>query len=419
MIAISRRAAMLLPLALPLAARVQPARADHPPVLIGATFPLSGSSGSAGQEMKAAVELGIDIVNNPHPELKDLPLAPTMGLPNLQGRKIAVDFADHQGSPAVAQSQTLRLITQDRVVAMTGAYQSSCTLTSSAVAERYGIPFVNGESSAPNLTTRGYKWFFRTTPIGTDFAKTYHNFLADLQNQGQDLRSITLVNENTDYGTSTATAVLDAFNSGDIRMASHIQYNANSADLSTEVLQMKQANTGVVIFVSYTSDSILFIKTMRSLNYKPTIAIGDDAGFSDPAFIKSVGSLAQGAIDRNAFGIGKPGSTSNIVNAMYKAKTGNDMDDTSARSLQGFLVLCDAINRAGSTEPEKVRAALTATDLKPSQLIMGYKGVNFNVQGQNILASTLLVQLQGTGYVPIWPAADGTAKLQLPFKGWA
>ena len=104
---ISRRTAMLLPLALPLAARTPEAHAQGAPVLIGATYPLSGSAASAGQEMKAAIEIGLDIINNAHPELKDLPLGPTPGLPNLQGRKVSVDFADHQGNPAVAQSQTL------------------------------------------------------------------------------------------------------------------------------------------------------------------------------------------------------------------------------------------------------------------------------------------------------------------------
>ncbi len=157
---------------------------------------------------------------------------------------------------------------------------------------------------------------------------------------------------------------------------------------------------------------------MKALNYKPAIVIGDDSGFSDAAFIKAVGSMAQGAIDRSAFGIGKPGSTSNIVNAMYKAKTGHDMDDTSARDLQGFLVLCNAINRAGSTDPEKIREALVSTDLKADQLVIGYKGVKFNNVGQNILASTLLVQLKGSDYVPVWPAAQATGQLELPFKGW-
>ncbi len=411
---ITRRTAVLLPFALPLAARAEAA-----PVLIGATYPLSGSVASAGHEMRAAIDVGLDIVNNAHPELKDLPLGPTAGLPNLSGRQIAVEFADHQGNPAVAQSQTLRLITQSHVVAMLGAYQSSCTLTSSAVAERYGIPFVAAESAAPSLTERGYKWFFRTTPIGTDFGKTYAEFLAEERGKGEKVDRVMVVNENTEYGTSTGDAIIAAFKSHNLTLAGRIPYSANSADLSAEVLRMKQANPDVVIFVSYTSDSILFLKTMKNLAYKPPIVIGDDSGFSDPAFVKAVGDIAQGAINRSAFGIGKPDSSSYIVNAMYKVKTGNDMDDTSARCMQGFLVLCNAINRAGSTEPAKIQAALRATDLKPEQLMIGYKGVKFNAQGQNELASTLLVQLRGNAYVPVWPDASATAPLQLPFKGWA
>ena len=88
---------------------------------------------------------------------------------------------------------------------------------------------------------------------------------------------------------------------------------------------------------------------------------------------------------------------------MYKAKTGRDLDDTTGRGMQGFFVLADAINRAGSTDPEKIRAALIATDLKPNQLMMGYQGVKFDETGQNILAATLLIQLQGDKYVAVWP----------------
>ena len=80
---------------------------------------------------------------------------------------------------------------------------------------------------------------------------------------------------------------------------------------------------------------------------------------------------------------------------MYKAKTGRDLDDTSARNMQSFFALADAINRAGSTDPEKIRDALTKTDLKPDQLMMGYNGVKFDETGQNVLASTYLIQLKG------------------------
>ncbi len=72
------------------------------------------------------------------------------------------------------RTRRLRLITEEKVVAITGAYQSGITLTASAIAEKYGIPFVNGESVAANLTERGFKWFFRVTPVAADFAKIFY-----------------------------------------------------------------------------------------------------------------------------------------------------------------------------------------------------------------------------------------------------
>jgi len=103
---------------------------------------------------------------------------------------------------------------------------------------------------------------------------------------------------------------------------------------------------------------------------------------------------------------------------MFKAKYGRDLDDTSARWMEGFFVLADAINRAGSTEPDKIQAALKATDLKPDQLMIGYHGVKFDDTGQNVLSATYLIQLQGKQYVSVWPANLATGKLELPMKGW-
>jgi branched-chain amino acid transport system substrate-binding protein len=103
---------------------------------------------------------------------------------------------------------------------------------------------------------------------------------------------------------------------------------------------------------------------------------------------------------------------------MFKAKTGHDMDDTTARGMQGFLTLADAINRAGSIEPVKIQAALKATDLKADQLMIGYDGVKFGDNGQNTLASTLLVQLHNKDYVTVWPTESAAMKVELPFKGW-
>jgi len=387
-------------------------------VKIGVIYPLTGNAASAGQSAKDAANLAVDIVNTAYPELKSLPLGPTAGLPNLGGAKIELDEADHQGNPQVGQQQTLRLITQDRVVAMVGSYHSSVTLVATAVAERQGIPYLVADSVAANITGRGFKWTFRTTPYAPDFAKAYAEFLTDLKKSGKKIDSLAIVNENTDYGTSVAASIVEAAKTTNIKLVGQIAYNANSSDVAAQVLQLKSLQPDAVIFISYTADAILYFRTMKNLDYLPPIIIGDDAGFADPTFIPNVGDLAQGAINRSAFDIGKPGSNSYIVNQMFKAKYGRDLDDTSARWMQGILVLADAINRAGSTEPDKIQAALRATDLKPDQLILGYNGVKFDDTGQNTLASTFLIQLQGKQYISVWPEDRATGKLQWPMRGW-
>ena len=273
-------------------------------------------------------------------------------------------------------------------------------------------------SVASNITGRGFKWTFRTTPIAPDFAKAYADFLTQLKKTGTKINSIAIVNENTDYGTSVGASIVQAAKTANIPVAAQIPYNANGSDVTAQVLQLKTLKPDAVIFVSYTADIILYFKTMKNLDYLPPIIIGDNSGFSDPAFIPNVGNLAQGAINRSAFDIGKPGSNSYIVDQMFKQKYGRDLDDTSARWMEGFLVLADAINRAGSIAPDKIQAALRTTDLKAGQLMIGYNGVKFDATGQNILASTFLVQLKGKEYVSVWPTDRATSKLELPMKGW-
>lgn len=388
------------------------------PVKIGIIYPLSGVAASVGESVKVGMEVVLDIINNAHPELGDLTLAKNAGLPGLNGAKVEMVFADNQGTPAAGQNQALRLITEEKVHALVGAMQSSITLTASAIAERYGIPFLAPESVAPNLTERGFKWFFRATPIGTDIAKIYMAFLKDLKASGRKIDSIAIVNENTEYGTSIAKIIRETAKKEGFNIGIEIPYGANTTDVQSQVLQLKNMKPDVVIFISYTSDSILYVKTMKALDYKPPVLIGDDSGFSDPAFLANVGNIAQGALNRSSWDVGKPGSVTYLINEMYKKKRGVEMDDSTGRAMQGLFVIADAINRAGSTEPAKIQAALRATDLKPNQLMMGYRGVKFDEKGQNTLASAMLIQIQGDRYVAVWPTASATATLMLPYKGW-
>jgi branched-chain amino acid transport system substrate-binding protein len=388
-------------------------------VKIGALYPMSGNSASVGAHAKAAIETAVDIINNAHPELGDFPLAGNAGLAGLGGAKVEVVFADSQGSPATGQNQALRLITQDKVIALNGAFHSGVTLTASAIAEKYGIPFLASESVAANLTERGFKWFFRVTPIATDFARIYYDFLADMKAAGAKTDNVALVHDNTEYGTSVAGVITSVFKEKGQSIALDIAYSVNATDVQSQVLQLKEKKPDVVIMITYTSDAILYAKTMQALDYKPPLLLGDDAGYSHPSFLKSVGKISQGVFDRSSWSVGPPGSPTALIAEMYKKKSGDEMDDTTGREMQGFFVLVDAIDRAGSTDPAKIQAALKATDLKPDQLMMGYKGVKFDEKGQNTLASGVIIQLQdGENYVAVWPKANAEKTPVLPYKGW-
>lgn len=381
----------------------QPALAQQKTVRIGAIYPLSGALASTGAELKAAVELAVELVNNPHPELGQVPLAAGSGLPNLGGAKLEVVFGDSQGKPEVGLSDAQRLLDQEKVVALTGAYQSAVTKTASRIAEQRGIPFLNGESSSPDLTERHYKWFFRTTPNDNTFVDNMMQFLDGVKKV--PTKKIAVVYENTDFGVNTYKAVEQFAKKYNRQIVANIAYAAGSPSVTAEVQQLAAAKPDVAIFASYTSDAMLFVRTMRESKYAPPVLLANDAGFIDSRFVQEVGPQVQGVLTRDVWGndlaTAKP--VIKIVNDMYKAKTGKDMNGNNARSLQAILVLADAINRAGSTDPEAIRKALAATQLGESQVVMPWAGVKFDENGQNLLGSGLILELKGAQYQTVWP----------------
>src|SRR5215831_16564359 len=384
---------------------------DQRIVKVGVIYPFSTSIGTYA---KAAIAVAEDIINN-HPEL-----AKSLGLTHRGDAKIKVVRGDSKGDPATGADVAVQLIKDEKVVALNGAYHSNVTKSASAAAERYQIPFLTGDSVADELTERGFQWFFSTTPVAADFASMYAEFLKDMKAKRYAVVDhIAIVHEDTQYGVSVASAVSKTFKDNGLNITLVIPYpkagDESVAQQLSAVQRLKDKQPDVVMFISYTNDAIRFAQMMMQLKYRPRMVIADDAGFSDPAFISAVGNIVQRVLIRSSWSAGAPGTRSYVVNEMYKKISHVDLDNTSARILQGFMVLADAaINR----EPLKIRAALKATDLKPDQLIVRYNGVNFDQHGQNKKASVMLTQLQGLEYLPVWPEKESSAKLQLPYKGW-
>jgi branched-chain amino acid transport system substrate-binding protein len=390
-------------------------------VKVGVLYAMSGPTAQIGIDAVAAVKTALEIVN----EGADLPLplAKGKGLPGLGGAKVTIVVSDHQGKPEVGQSEAERLITQEKVHALFGAYFSSVTAAASQAAERAGIPFVNAESSSPALTQRGLKYFFRTSPTDETFSQLMFDFIKDLgAKTGQKFQSVSIFHEDTAFGSDSAKVQERLAKENGLKVLEKITYKAQSPSLTSEVQRLKAANADVLLPSSYTSDTFLLLRTAKELDYNPKLIVAQNAGFTDPTFISTMGKDAEGAITRSPYNgdLEKRIPLLSKVNAIFrKHSNGRDLSDVPARAFTGFMTLLDALNRAGSTDPEKVRAALAATDIPPDQLIVPYKGVKFDADGQNVLVRPILMQVQKGKYCTIYPFELAACQLLYPTPTWA
>jgi branched-chain amino acid transport system substrate-binding protein len=104
------------------------------------------------------------------------------------------------------------------------------------------------------------------------------------------------------------------------------------------------------------------------------------------------------------------------LNEMFKAKSGKDFNDLTSRQFMGLIVLADAISRAKSTDGEKIRDALAATDIPGEQTIMPWKRIKFDEAGQNNDADPVLLQYVGGKFVTIFPPQAAIADAIWPMK---
>lgn len=389
-------------------------------VKIGVIYPLTGPLASSGAEMRQALELAADIVNNGAKGITGLPFTAGGGLPALKGAKIKLVFADHQGNPQVGATEAERLISQEKVVALVGSYNSNVTATASQVAERSKVPFLNPESTSASLTMRGFKYFFRTTPHDDLFVHNAFDFLKELQaKKGIKVGSIATFAENTLWGNEASKLQSKLGGMQNYKVVKQVAYPAKTTQLTSEVQTLKAAAPDVVLQSSY-SEAILSMKTYKELGYLPDMILANNAGFTDSEFIRTLGKDAEYVITREVWALDLATRKPLIkqVNDLFKSRSGVDFTGNSARSFTGLLVMADAINRAGSTEPEALRKALAETNIPGDRLIMPWKGVKFDETGQNTLGAGILVQVVGGKYNTVWPFELAARDVTWPMPKW-
>lgn len=394
--------------------------ADPPEIVIGSILPLTGASAQTGAGLRTAQQLAADLVNG-HVSYP-LPLVGHDGLPHLGHAKIRLVFADSQGKPDQARAAAEQLITQDHAVALLGAYISSTTATASQVAERYGVPFLNPDSSAASLTQRGLKWFFRSTPSDATFAQNFYDFLGDLKKTKKiDVKKVAVVGEDGLFGSGAGDAEESIGKKDGYDIVGRIAYPATTTEVNAEVQKIKSAAPEVLMMASYLPDALLFVRGFKDQGVQPKALLAQDAGFIDPGFIRTEGKDAEGIFTREVFSldIKQRNQAVPLIDQLFRQRFGNKaLDGNTARDFMGVVILADAIDRAGSTKPDAVRTALQKTNIPGNRTLMPWKSIHFDAQGQNDGGMGIIEQIQDGKYETVWPFDVAVKPVVWPMPAW-
>jgi branched-chain amino acid transport system substrate-binding protein len=374
-------------------------------VAIGAIHPLTGLAASAGLDARVALETAADIVNTRH-----TPVAVRMGqgggLPRLGGAVLRLVVGDSRDDPEQAAAEAERLIVQEGVVALLGGRSDASAAAVAEVAARHGRPFIAAGNPPEMLGMEAQRWVFRTAPPALMFAEATFACLHDIgARSGRAARSVSLFYEDSAFGIEGSMVQRRLAVAAGLELRADIRYRASSPGLASEALLLKAADADVLLPSSNTADAIMILRAMDGIGYRPRAIIAQAAGFQDPSFLAVSGARAEGVMSRASFALDATASRPaiSVVNALFHARSGKDLNDETAREITALLVLADAIDRAGTVQPEALRAALAATLIAGAETIMPWRGVRFDANGQNVLCTPVVQQVSRGAYRTIWP----------------
>src|SRR6201987_4681233 len=361
-------------------------------VNIGGLYPVTGNFAQIGQGCVNAAKLAVQMVND------------AGGIKSLGGAKLNLIVSDVQSDTTVTRTETDRLINGYKLSAIHGCFASALTLIASEVAERAKMPLLTGSSSDQLNKDRHYTF--------TPFARASQFALAQLQMSKlvSDQPKVAVIFENTAFGTSTSNGLKELAPGEGVEIVMFEPYSAGFTDASPLINKVKASGANALFSVSYLNDLILIVRTVKQVGLNVAIN-GGSRGFVIPDFYKNGGKLAEG-LQGDAHWNHDMDDNAQKVNAEYKKRTGDFLFEYAGGLVAQTYMIADALERAGSADPQKVRDALSALDVSSGFAAMAPGGkVKFGPDGKNVYGRPVGVQWQNADLVTVLPKEDGRGPL--------
>jgi branched-chain amino acid transport system substrate-binding protein len=318
-------------------------------------------------------------------------------------------YADSESKPEKGVSEAERLINTEKVNVLTGCWNSAVTYPTTAVAERYGVPFIVPVSVSDKITEQGFKNVFRIAAKDSWWTRDQFAFLKDMQAEfNTPVKKLAFVYENGDWGKGMAGQWKKLAEKDGYEVVLDEPYPSTATDLSPVVQKIRRSRADVLLLVSNAADAILLTNTLAEYKVRLKAIVTTGGGHADPFFIKAVGKNAQYLFDIVEWeaDINKPGAKE--TNEKYKAKYGYNLTGEAVDAYVAMYVIKDALERAGSLDKDAIRKALAETNLTSGPgMIVGYDAVEFDESGQNSHASPVIIQINDAGNglerITVWP----------------
>ena len=374
-------------------------------VRIGVLVPRSGASAAAGAEALHGAELAAALVNGEEGEPASLAGAGSEGLAGLGGAKFTLVAGDTKSSPEVGAAEAARLVAQERVVGLVGAYDAAVTEAASQRTERRGLPFVNGDSPAGYLTQRGLNWFFRTGPTDRMLGEAMYSTLLQ---QNIPPKRIGQLYTSDPAGETLHDVLHNLAPEAGYEEHGMVSFAPGKPNLVPELEEMRDVEKaeGLFIMTPTASDTVRVLKTMEAMGYRPPQIFVYGGGATEPQVQQAAGTAGEGVFYSTAWSprIAGRSGIAKAVMERYEQRFNQPMTETAAGTFTAVLMLAEAIDNAGSTDPQRVRAALLNLDIPGRETIMPWSGVRFDASRQNVAANGVVEQRVGDAFRVVFPA---------------
>jgi len=315
-------------------------------IRIGVFQSLSGAEASFGQDAIKGIRLAEEQINQRGGVLS---------------HPIELLIRDNQSKPGETSSIVKELISRDHVVALIGEVASGRTLEAAPIAQRYGIPLVANSASNEKVTRTGnfiFRISYQDSQQGEVLARYVHSI-------GKS-RAAILVDVSKDNSTAIARSFKKRFEELGGKVVMEQSYNVGDKDFLAQLTAIRNSGADCLLLPGYYTDCASIMKQAQSLELDLPMFGGD--GWDSEDLIRVAGNAAEGAIFTNTFSAEDPQPAVQKFVADYQKEYKTKPMALAATGFDALMLVADAIQRAGTTDPKAIRDALAATN--------GYQGVS-------------------------------------------